>query len=113
MRWEIARQDGRLFAVAGLWRRWREADGTISTAFTQLTINADGHPLMGRFHRPGDEKRSLVILPEADWDAWLSCPGPDQARGLLRPFAPGPFGAWPAPLAARTRQGDPETPQLF
>lgn len=37
-----------------------------------LTINADGHAVMGRFHRPGDERRSLVVVPATQWDAWLS-----------------------------------------
>ena len=34
-----------------------------------ITINADEHALMRRMHKPGDEKRSLVILPhdEVDW----------------------------------------------
>ena len=29
-----------------------------------LTINADAHPLMRQFHRPGEEKRSLVAIDE-------------------------------------------------
>jgi hypothetical protein len=36
-------------------------------------MNADEHPLMRRFHKPGDEKRALVIVPRSDWDEWLSC----------------------------------------
>jgi hypothetical protein len=30
------------------------------------TLNADSHPLMKRFHKPGDEKRGIVILPPSD-----------------------------------------------
>ena len=37
-----------------------------------LTINADGHAVMGRFHRPGDERRSLVVVPADNWQTWLS-----------------------------------------
>lgn len=34
-------------------------------SFSMLMINANDHPVMGRFHRPDDEKRSLVIVPPA------------------------------------------------
>ena len=50
-----------------------------------LTINADAHPLMKRFHKPGDEKRMVVILDEADYDAWLECPV-ERMRDFLLPF---------------------------
>jgi hypothetical protein len=43
-----------------------------------LTINCDGHPLLGRLHKPdpklpadAQDKRSVVPLEPADWDAWL------------------------------------------
>ncbi|HXA48537.1 MAG TPA: SOS response-associated peptidase family protein, partial [Burkholderiaceae bacterium] len=61
-RWRIGMANQRDFAVAGLWRIWREQDGTSLHSFTQLTINADTHPLMRKFHRREDEKRSLVII---------------------------------------------------
>jgi putative SOS response-associated peptidase YedK len=37
-----------------------------------LTINADSHPLMSQFHKPTDEKRRVVVLPEAAYDDWLA-----------------------------------------
>jgi hypothetical protein len=36
-----------------------------------LTVNADQHPVMKRFHRDGDEKRTPVIVPEANYMDWL------------------------------------------
>lgn len=83
-RWKIGMADGSPFAVAGLWRTWSEPDGTTAQSFTQLTINADDHPLMRRFHKPGDEKRSLVIVPPDEWDDWLACRNPELARSFLR-----------------------------
>ncbi|MGF6782332.1 SOS response-associated peptidase family protein [Paraburkholderia sp. GAS334] len=56
VRWRIEMASHRPFAIAGLWRAWEDPDG-VSLSFTMLTLNADGHPLMKRFHRPGDEKR--------------------------------------------------------
>ncbi len=36
-----------------------------------LTLNADEHPLMNRFHAPRKEKRGVVILPREAYSAWL------------------------------------------
>ena len=41
---------------------------------------------MRRFQKPEDEKRSLVILHEQDYDAWLACTRPDLARSFLKLF---------------------------
>lgn len=85
-RWRIGLLDEPDFAVAGLYKEWPEADGSVSYSFTQITINADDHPLMNRFHKPGEEKRSLVILASEDFDEWLSCHDPEFARAFLQPF---------------------------
>lgn len=39
-----------------------------------LTINADDHSLMRNFHKPADEKRMVVILPEPAYADWLEAP---------------------------------------
>lgn len=91
-RWAISMAGQEPFAVAGLYRTWLAPDGTRSRSFTQLTINADDHPLMRRFHRPEDEKRSLVVIRNEDYDAWLGCKDPEQARAFLQ--------AYPAELMA-------------
>lgn len=75
-----------LFAVAGLWRNWPEEDDSQNYSFTQITINADDHPLMKRMHKPGDEKRNLVIVPESDYDAWLDCRNVELARTFLHNY---------------------------
>lgn len=80
----IGLQKGEPFAVAALWRGWRGENGDVSHSFTLLTINADDHPLMRRMHKPGDEKRSLVVLPPAHYGDWLRCRDPATARGFLR-----------------------------
>ena len=115
VRWEIGMHDGAVFAVAGLWKNWTEPDGRITTSFTQITINADDHPLMSRFHKPGDEKRSLVIVPPQDWDTWLSCRDPELARSFLRHHPPELMAARAAPLPPRKKQEAPapELNQLF
>ena len=87
-RWRISMADESAFAVAGLYRSWKEPDGVMSYSFTQITINADAHQVMKRFHKPGDEKRSLVILPPERYDDWLRCRNPEKARSFLTNFPP-------------------------
>lgn len=38
-----------------------------------LTINADHHPLMKQFHKPDDEKRSVIVIPDNLRNDWLNC----------------------------------------
>ncbi|CAM0788227.1 hypothetical protein AM412_002752 [Acinetobacter baumannii] len=38
-----------------------------------LTINADNHPFMSQFHKPEDEKRSIIVIPEEYRNDWLNC----------------------------------------
>lgn len=106
VRWSIGMADNSPFAVAGLWREWKEADGSASFAFTQLTINADDHPLMKRFHKPGEEKRSLVVVPNTEYDDWLSCRNTERARTFLRPYPAELMLGIPAPkLMASSQTG--------
>jgi putative SOS response-associated peptidase YedK len=104
VRWRIGMADDSDFAVAGLWRTWNDADGSISHAFTQLTINADSHPLMRRFHKPEDEKRSLVVVPEDDFDAWLNCRDTELARSFLRLFPSELMSSMAEPTPPRTKK---------
>ncbi len=41
---------------------------------------------MRQFHKPDDEKRSVVILHEQDYDPWLQAPAADS-RDFLYPFS--------------------------
>jgi len=81
--WRIQRSDGQPMAIAGLWERKSWGDGQPSWSFTMVTVNADEHPVMRRFHKPADEKRSVVILPEDRVDEWLNADNEEQVRALL------------------------------
>lgn len=59
--------------------------GEIVYSYTILTINADTHPLMRLMHKPTDEKRMVVVLPEVDYDAWLRADA-DSSGDFLRPY---------------------------
>lgn len=78
----ISRADGEPMGIAGLWDAWRGPDGQWIQSYTMLTINADEHPLMKLMHKPTDEKRMVVVLPEAAYDGWLDA-RPEQSREFL------------------------------
>lgn len=63
VRCRIHRNNHGPFAVAAMWDQWVDKSfGEIVLSFSMLTVNADGHPVMGRFHRPTDERLSLVVV---------------------------------------------------
>jgi putative SOS response-associated peptidase YedK len=66
-----------------------------------LTINAEEHPLMRRFHKPGAEKRSVVVLRPEQYDDWLGCRSTDEARSFLSLFPADEMAAVPAPIPPR------------
>ena len=41
-------------------------------------MNAEQHPLMRSFHKPNDEKRSLVVVPADRREEWLQADDPSQ-----------------------------------
>jgi putative SOS response-associated peptidase YedK len=109
-RWQIGMLDETDFAVAGLYRAWEEDNGQQSFSFTQITINADEHPLMKRFHKPGDEKRSLVVIAKEDFDDWLSCSKLELARAFLQ--LPDAERMWAKPVPVAPKQPKQKTPMI-
>ena len=67
VRWRIERADRQPFPIiTAIWGHHAHGNGAIDS-FSMLTVNADTHPLMNHFHRPGDGKRMLVIVDEHDY----------------------------------------------
>lgn len=81
----ITRADGKPMGIAGLWTGWKSPDGDILRSYTMLTINADTHPLMRCLHKPADEKRMVVILPDDKYGDWLNCGGEDSQADQAMP----------------------------
>jgi putative SOS response-associated peptidase YedK len=103
VRWRIGLGSGQPLAIAGLWRAWNDPEGPM-LSFTMLTINAEDHPLMRRFHKPGAEKRSVVILRAEQYDDWLGCRTTDEARSFLNLFPADEMASEPAPIPPRRRK---------
>lgn len=83
VRWKIKRADAEPIAVASIWERFIDKEtGEILFSFSMLTINADGHEVMKHFHKPEDEKRSIVVLNENEYLPWLSA-STQEAKKML------------------------------
>ena len=89
--WRLRRADGAPWALGGIWSEWTDpATGEIVPSCSMITINCDGHPLLGRLHKPdpklppdAQDKRSVVALEPADWERWLRGDEAD-ARALMQ-----------------------------
>lgn len=107
--WTFRRKDGAPWGLAGLWNVWVDkATGEEIESYTMLTINADGHPLMGKMHRNEldpvtkqplplelQDKRSVISIALEDVDQWLQG-SVDEASALLQVPAADLFEAGPA-----------------
>ncbi|MCP3713189.1 SOS response-associated peptidase [Paraburkholderia sp. CNPSo 3274] len=100
VRWRIGLADHAPFAVAGLWHEWSEPEGR-ALSFTMLTLNTESHLLMRRFHKPGAEKRSVIIVPLDQHENWLACRSTDEARSFLSLYPAGDMSAEAAPAPPR------------
>lgn len=117
VRWSIGHVDGQQLGIAGIWEQGATGpDGQRPLSLSMLTINADDHPLMRRFHRPADEKRMLVFLAPHEYDNWLQA-NAEEARSFLTPFPAEQLIGQPAPVrrSPRTKASTTsvEHPDLF
>ena len=123
-RWAIYQEGYVPFGIAGIYTQWRDfKTGREVYSFSMLTVNADDHPLLKRFHKPEDEKRMVVILHPSDYAQWLACPV-EEAKRFLKLWT-GPLLAEPLPLPPRAPKASsvrtakprkpepPETGSLF
>ena len=108
VRWRISQPMDVPMGIAGIYWTWRAPDGKVEHTFAMLTVNADGHPVMSRFHKPGDEKRMVVILDPKDYEGWLTCSVDDASR-YFRQWM-GPLDAIALPTARQRAAEDPQLP---
>ncbi len=103
VRWKIQAQDHEALGLAGLWE-WRPNGGPNDQpllSFTLLTIAADQHSLMQRFHAPEDEKRMVVVLPAERFLLWLQTA---EMTPFLQPYPAQRMTAEPAPRTTAARK---------
>ena len=109
VRWRIGLASGEPFGIACLWERWQQPDtGERRVSFSMLTVNADEHPVMRRFHPADDEKRTPVIIAPTLHERWLSAT-PEEAAGLMTWSHMPELAAAPAPRPAAKRRTQSHT----
>ncbi len=90
----LAPADGSVLAFAGLWERWRDADGEWLITTTVVTGPAPSD--LAAIH-----DRAPVVMARDDWAAWLD-PANEDPRDLLVPTPTGLV----VPRAVGTAVGD-------
>lgn len=83
-------KDAPLFAFAGLYDIWHDADGQAYPTYTIITT--DANDLMVPIHN-----RMPVILKPEDESRWLNGepPAPDEMQAMLGPYSSGAMDAYP------------------
>jgi putative SOS response-associated peptidase YedK len=105
----VSLKSGALFAVAGVWDRWKDkATGHCLETYTLITT--DPNELMEPFHN-----RMPVIVRPADFERWMAPPDPAQLApaqlpiDLLRPYPDEEMAAWKVdPAVGNVRNDSPE-----
>lgn len=69
-----------------------------------LTTNADNHGFLNQFHKPGDEKRSLIIVAPERYTDWLKCQTHESIRELLHLMPTEWYDGGPEPLPPRLKK---------
>jgi putative SOS response-associated peptidase YedK len=96
----VARKDGAIMALAGLWEGWRSPEGEVIRSYAVITTTAID--ALGHLH----ERMPVVLEPE-DWAAWLGEVDADPAA-LLRPSS-AEFRVWPVSTRVNSvRNNGPE-----
>jgi putative SOS response-associated peptidase YedK len=90
-------RDERPFGFAGLWEKWRDADGQVLETCTILTTEAN------EVLRPVHD-RMPVILHSEDYDLWLDedARQQDLRKDLLRPYTSAEMVSYPVGTAVNS-----------
>ena len=108
--WFIRRRDGEPLAFAGLWESWHdpkaaEGDPPLRTC---VIITTEPNALLSPIH-----DRMPVVLPESEWDGWLSVDNRDTSTlvNLLVPLPADELEAWP--VSTLVNKADNNSPELI
>jgi putative SOS response-associated peptidase YedK len=94
----VAREDGSMLALAGLWESYQRTDGEVLRTFAIITVPAG--PDLAWLH-----DRAPAVLEPDIWDAWLTG-SPADAHHMLQPSAHGLLRAWPVSRAVNAVRND-------
>ncbi|HTM21384.1 MAG TPA: SOS response-associated peptidase, partial [Kofleriaceae bacterium] len=99
------RRDGRPFAFAGLWERWKQPDGR--WLLSAAVITTEPNPLVSPVH-----DRMPVIVEPADYERWLAPEAlpPGMLDDVLVPAPDDPYELYPVSALANSPEND--SPEL-
>ncbi len=69
-----------IFAMAGLWERWKSPEGNIIESFNIITTEANS------FMKPIHHRMPVILKPE-DEKTWLGSTKADEILALLKPYS--------------------------
>ena len=100
----VSLKSGELFAVAGLWDRWKDKT-TGQSLETYTIITTDPNALMEPFHN-----RMPVIVKPEDFERWMAPADPARLpTDLLRPYPDDEMRVWKvASAVGNVRNDNPE-----
>jgi len=100
----VSLKSGELFAVAGLWDRWKDK-ATGQSLETYTIITTDPNALMEPFHN-----RMPVIVKPEDFERWMAPADPARLpTDLLRPYPEDEMRVWKvASAVGNVRNDNPE-----
>jgi len=91
-----------VFAMAGLWERWKSPEGEIINSFSIITTEANS------FMTPIHNRMPVILKPE-DEKTWLSSKNPVEILSLLKQYPSEEMEAYPVPkLVNSPRNNGPE-----
>lgn len=99
--WHIRCRGGGVFAIAGLWEHWMNAEGSELESGALITVEANA-TLSPIHHR-----MPAILWPE-DYEAWLDCETvrAHEAARLLRPASDERMEAWPVSTRVNSISND-------
>ena len=86
--YRILMKDKRPFAMAGIWDKWKDAEGKEINSFSIITTEAN--ELIKEIHQ-----RMPVILPRSEEKNWLEISDTKFLSSLLHPYNPDEMEAYP------------------
>lgn len=102
--YRIRMKDGRIFAMAGIWSRWRGADGSVVD--TCSVVTSPPNELVAPFH-----DRMPVILKDDDWALWLNAEVKvkEPLEKLFAPYSTDELVAVPVSRSVNSVKNDNES----
>jgi putative SOS response-associated peptidase YedK len=101
--YRVLLQNEEPFAMAGIWDKWKDAEGKEIHSFSIITTEAN--KLMKEIH-----SRMPVILPRSEYKNWLEISDTDILVSLLKPYDPKKMEAYPVSKMVNSPRND--SPEL-